>query len=252
MFARWRQENFFKYLREEYALDALVDYGVEPADPTRDVPNPLRRQLNAELQKAYAELNLLAAEYGAEAFDNLECARRTMRGFKIANAPLGRKIQDALDRIEELEKKRDWVPVRVPIQQLTEGEVIKLRVERKHLTDLLKMVAYQAESELVRLIAPHYHRTEEEGRTLIQTALSSAGDVKVDGDQLSIAFEPLSSPHRTHALATLCDQLNRTKTRFPGSKLLLHYEVKPPPASSLAFPGPRSDSAVSPSKTGHF
>jgi transposase len=29
MFARWRQENFFKYLREEYALDALVDYGVE-------------------------------------------------------------------------------------------------------------------------------------------------------------------------------------------------------------------------------
>ena len=38
MFARWRQENFFKYLREEYALDALVDYGVEPADATRDVP----------------------------------------------------------------------------------------------------------------------------------------------------------------------------------------------------------------------
>ena len=26
MFERWRQENFFKYLREEYALDALVDY----------------------------------------------------------------------------------------------------------------------------------------------------------------------------------------------------------------------------------
>ena len=25
MFERWRQENFFKYLREEYALDALVD-----------------------------------------------------------------------------------------------------------------------------------------------------------------------------------------------------------------------------------
>ncbi|HEX7408754.1 MAG TPA: transposase [Candidatus Binatia bacterium] len=28
MFERWRQENFFKYLREEYAIDALVDYGV--------------------------------------------------------------------------------------------------------------------------------------------------------------------------------------------------------------------------------
>jgi hypothetical protein len=26
MFDRWRQEIFFKYLREEYALDALVKY----------------------------------------------------------------------------------------------------------------------------------------------------------------------------------------------------------------------------------
>jgi hypothetical protein len=39
MFERWRQD-FFKYLRDEYALDALVDYQLEPADPQRDVPNP--------------------------------------------------------------------------------------------------------------------------------------------------------------------------------------------------------------------
>ena len=26
MFNRWRQENFFKYLRDEYALDALADH----------------------------------------------------------------------------------------------------------------------------------------------------------------------------------------------------------------------------------
>ena len=40
MFNRWRQENFFKYLREEYALDALADHAVIPDDPTREVPNP--------------------------------------------------------------------------------------------------------------------------------------------------------------------------------------------------------------------
>src|SRR5216684_3479372 len=40
MFERWRQENFFKYLRQEYLIDALVDYQVEPDDPTRLVPNP--------------------------------------------------------------------------------------------------------------------------------------------------------------------------------------------------------------------
>ena len=32
MFDRWRQENFFKYLREEYALDALAEYAATPDD----------------------------------------------------------------------------------------------------------------------------------------------------------------------------------------------------------------------------
>ncbi|MHB9007415.1 MAG: putative transposase, partial [Limisphaerales bacterium] len=40
MFERWRQENFFKYLRQEFALDALAEHAVEPDDPTREVPNP--------------------------------------------------------------------------------------------------------------------------------------------------------------------------------------------------------------------
>jgi hypothetical protein len=239
MFSRWRQENFFKYLREEYALDALVDYGVEPADPSRDVPNPVRKQLNDELRKAYAELSQLAAEFGSEAFVNREQLRRTMRGFKIANAPLRRRIRDATERVAKLEKRRDAAPARVPLQALVEGEVIQLRVERKHISDLLKMVAYQAESDLVRLVAPHYRRADDEARTLIQSALACVGDIEVADQQLRISLEPLSSPHRTHALVALCETLNETVTAFPASKLRLHFEVKPPPDSSLAFPGPR-------------
>ena len=48
MFERWRQENFFKYMREEFMLDALVDYRIEPEDPTRTIPNPERRALDQE------------------------------------------------------------------------------------------------------------------------------------------------------------------------------------------------------------
>ena len=40
MFDRWRQENFFKYLREEYALDALVEYDTVPDDPARESAQP--------------------------------------------------------------------------------------------------------------------------------------------------------------------------------------------------------------------
>lgn len=239
MFARWRQENFFKYLREEYALDALVDYATAPADPAREVPNPLRAALDAELHKAKAELAALHASYGLAVFSNQESLRRTTRGFTIATAPLGRQVLAAMHTVAAIEHRRATVPRRVPIQQLAPGEVVKLATERKHLTDLLKMVAYQAESDLCRLVEPHYHRADDEARTLIQTALATSGDLEISGDTLTVSLDPLSSPHRTHALAAICRDLSATRTRFPGSALYLRFQVKPPPPSSPAFPGPR-------------
>src|SRR6185437_11235567 len=56
MFERWRQENYFKYMREEFLLDALVDYRIEPQDPTRTVPNPERRAFDKQVRTARAEL----------------------------------------------------------------------------------------------------------------------------------------------------------------------------------------------------
>lgn len=114
-----------------------------------------------------------AAEYGAEACSNIKDVRASLQKLKAASAPYELRIRQALETIKELEDKRDAIPSRVPIQQLTDGDVIKLAVERKHLTDLFKMVAFQAESDLVRLVAPHYRRAEQEGHSLICVALAN-------------------------------------------------------------------------------
>lgn len=39
---RWRQENYFRYGRTHFALDALDDYTDKPDDLTRLVPNPAK------------------------------------------------------------------------------------------------------------------------------------------------------------------------------------------------------------------
>jgi hypothetical protein len=226
MFDRWRQENFFKYLREEYALDALVEYATVPDDPTREVPNPAWGAVDAQLRQAYAHLDRLQAEYGLEALTNLEEQRRTMRGFKTAHGKLGQNIWSAWQRIEQLQKRRAAIPRRVPVQSVTDQPVVKLAPERKHLTNLIKMLAYQAESDLLRLVAPHYRRVGQEGRTLLQSALASAADLQVTETELRVTLAPQSSPHRTRAIAALCDQLNQTKTLFPGSRLRLHYAIR--------------------------
>jgi transposase len=228
MFERWRQENFFKYLREEYALDALAEYAAVPDDPTREVPNPAWAAADSKLRQAYASLDRLQAQYGLEAFTNLEHRRRTMRGFKTAQGKLGQKIWSAWQLVEKLEKRRVAIPRRVPVQSVTEEPVVKLAPERKHLTNLIKMVAYQAESDLLRLVAPHYRRVDEEGRTLIQSALASAADLEVTETELRVTLRAQSSQHRTRAIAKLCEELNRSQTTFPGSRLRLHYAIREP------------------------
>ena len=237
MFERWRQENFFKYMREEFLLDALIDYQIEPEDPTRTIPNPERRALDKEIHAARADLAKLEREYGAAAADNAEQRRPTMRGFKVAHGRLGKQLRKARARVAQLFEQRRDVPKRVEIRDLNEPAVVKLATERKHLTDIIKMVAYQAESDLLALLRPHYARVDQEGRTLLHELFASAGDIRVSDSELHITLAPLSSPHRTHAAHALCEMLDQTATIFPGSRLRIRFAVQSPPRIGLAFPG---------------
>ena len=110
--------------------------------------------------------------------------------------------------------------------------MIQLEFERKHLTNLVKMVAYQAESDLVRMLTPHYSRAADEARTLIQTALASSADIALTDTELRVTLTPLSSAHRSRAIAAVCNELNRAPVCFPGTKLRLRFGVAQQPSET--------------------
>jgi len=225
MFARWRQENWFKYMREEFLLDALVEYEVEPDDPKRIIPNPERRRLDKEVAAARQELARLQEAFGAAAMDVVEAKKPTIRGFRMAHRNLGEQIHAARTRLDALMARKATLPTRVPVGEAVKDPIVKLAPERKRLTDLLKMVAYQAESDLLALIRPHYVRADNEGRTLVQTILASSADLEVTADELRVKVAPLSSRHRTKVLAALCEELAKTTAVFPGTRLKVRYMV---------------------------
>ena len=232
MFERWRQENFFKYMREEYLIDAL-DYQVEPDDPQRTVPNPARKAVETELRKARLHLNTLKEMYGGAALDYIEGRTPTMHAFTAAEKKIHQEIKEATAQVLELVAKQKSIRPRVPLAEARKGQqLLKLSTERKHLTNVPKLVAYQIESDLVNLIRPHYARTEDEGRTLVQTALQSTAAVEPTDSELRITLAPLSSSHRSQAVAALCETLNKTDTRFPGTRLLMRFRTAGPPEGS--------------------
>jgi hypothetical protein len=230
MFERWRQENFFKYMRQEFLIDALVDYQAEPDDPNRSIPNPARKVVDKELRNARARYAKLEEKYGSNALDYLEGRTPTMRAFTVAEKQIQREIREAADEVTRLTERQKSLPVRIPLSEAPEAEkAMKLSTERKHLTNVLKMVAYQIEGSLVELLRPIYPRTEDEGRTLIQTALRSSASIEPTEEELCVTLAPLSSPHRSRAIASVCEVLNKTGTTFPGTKLRLRFAVAEPP-----------------------
>ena len=65
LFARWSQENFFRYMREHYGLDRLVEYGTEPVPDAIQGVNPEWRKLDSQIRSRTSQRYRLTAQFGA-------------------------------------------------------------------------------------------------------------------------------------------------------------------------------------------
>jgi transposase len=68
-----------------------------------------------------------------------------------------------------------------------------------------------------------------EAHALIRQALTGSGDIDPHDGVLTVRLDPLPTRRATTAIAQLCEHLTATKTRYPGTDLILRYEVKTRP-----------------------
>ena len=83
LFARWSQENFFRYMREHYSLDRLIEYGTEPIPDTISVVNPAWRTLDSQIRSKAGQRHRLAAQFGALALSE-DPTESQVQGFSAA------------------------------------------------------------------------------------------------------------------------------------------------------------------------
>lgn len=222
MFSRWRQENFFRYMRAHFALDGLDgldSYATVPDDLTRAVTNPAKRAAAKAVAEAKAAIATADAGYGraAKAGVTGEVAK--------AHAELGNAIDGAKCHLAELEATAKATAAKAPLGD-SHPEARRLDPERKRIFDAIRMATYNAESALARLLGPHYARAEDEARSFLREVYNSPADLEVTDGKLHVHINPLSAPRRSRALAALCNDLTATETNYPGTDLVLVYSVK--------------------------
>jgi len=224
MFSRWRQENFFRYMRHEFALDHLCTHQVEPADPKRIVPHPERAQLEKKLRSVRAARTRLL-----ERALKLTPGKTTrVDGRQVDEVELDQLMLKRESEARKLSARIAKLPKNVPIDEVLEPEqVVRLERERKVIVDAIKLTAYRAESALARLVEPFFKRHEDEARKFLKSIFTATADIIPDqrNRRLTVRFHGLASPRATRALGELCALVNEDAPLYPGSDLRLHFEA---------------------------
>src|SRR5215472_5827841 len=230
MSARWREENYFRYARTRFALDALDSHAAGPDDPDRMVPNPARKAAAARIRAAEAAAQ--AAETARDAaLLQLRSPAPGQAAYltnQVINA-LAAPVEAAWRELDEADQAAAAIPARIPLGALA-PDMVRLDTEVKQITHAVRMAAYNAETALARALDGHYARAGDEAYALIREALAVSGDICPGPGQLLVRLDPLTAPRRTQALAALCDQLTAAGACYPGTDLVLRYEIKPQPS----------------------
>jgi hypothetical protein len=227
LFARWSQENFFRYMREHYGLDHLIEYGTEPIPDAISVVNPAWRKLDGQIRSQAGRRHRMAAQFGALTLSE-DPTESQVQGFQQRKGHLQEEIQVLDLEIDNLKQLRKKTEHHIPVKSLPEADrFTRLRTERKHFIDTLKMIAYRAETSMASLLREHMARSGDDARALLRQIFHTEADLTPDlaANTLTVSLHHLTQAAHDQALEKLLADLNDTQTVFPGTELVLVFKL---------------------------
>jgi hypothetical protein len=234
MFARWSQENFFKYMREHYGLDRLVEHGTSPLPEATRLVNPAWRALDSQVRKTAAELSRDQAKFSAHILTPEQNDPAAAAAHEVKKGHALTQIQAQQTRLAELKAQRKTQPKHIELRDLPpEQKVAQLRAGRKQFIDTIKLIAYRAESALVQVAREKLTRSDD-ARSLIRGLMQTAVNLRPDNErkELHIQLHGQTNPMHDEVVRHLCEELNATQTHYPGTELRMIYT----PLRSPTFP----------------
>jgi hypothetical protein len=226
MFARWSQENFFKYMMEHYGIDRLIQHGVEKMDETIKLVNPVYRHLDSQVRSSLATLSRKTRAYG-ELILEAEIEHQAVARYAEKKSALREEIEALTSDLEELKGQRKQTAKHVLYADLPEAEQFKkLKSSGKQFVDTIKMIAYRAETAMAQ-IAKEFMLKKDEARAFIRQIYMTDADMQPDHQAgiLHIRLHTMTNPRSNAYAEKLCLVLNDSETVFPGTNLRLIYSL---------------------------
>lgn len=227
MFSRWCQENFFRYMRQEYDLDRIYQYAVQQLDDNIKVVNPVHSKLTYEIKKLNEKISRRKAELYEIQQKNCQDDLDNTQKYEYKQAELIEELKMLEISKEGLTTKRKEQPYKIALKDMPDHKRYnQLKQERNQFINIIKMICYRAETTLSTLIPNDFKRTENEKRALIKSLIKRKGDIIPDyqNNTLTVKLYTMSTPRENKAIEGMCEILNNTETLFPGTNMKMIFK----------------------------
>lgn len=243
LFSRWCQENFFRYMREHFALDMLAEYGSEPLPDTAQVVNPAWRHLSNQKQSVRAKLAYRQARFAELTLQEDAPSPKAHQAWLEKKSSLLEEVRAHEQTLAELKAKLKETPRHIEWKDLAEVDKFnRLLPGRKRLLDAVRMIAYRAETAMVPLLMSETVDSSD-ARAILQTLFVTEADILPDPphDRLLVRVHRSPCPVTDRHRQRLFDHLNQTETHYPGTSLQMVYELVGPDTENRS----NGDTAIS-------
>jgi chromosome segregation ATPase len=190
------------------------------------VVNPQWRRLDSQLRSKIGQRHRLHAQFGAIALSQ-GLSPQDVEPYQQRKGELQEQIQHLDAEIEGLKQQRKQTDHHIAVSALPQEErFTRLRTERKHFLDTIKMIAYRAETSLVSTLRDELARADD-ARALIRQIFETEADLLPDPTRntLTVGLHHLTQAAHDQVLEKLCATLNETQTVFPGTNLVMIFKV---------------------------
>ncbi len=229
MFSRWSQENFFRYMRQEYDIDRIIQYGIDELDNNIMVVNREYSNITYRLKKLRERIARRQAKLYALVEQNI-AGEMDQTGKNFEKQLFCKKEIESLEtEKQELLAERAQHPYKISIGDMPEHtRYNKLKTESKHLQNIIKIICYRAETTIANLLAANYRKSSNEIRALVKSIIFAKADLypNYQTNTLTVRLNSLATPRDNLAVRKICQTINDYEAIFPGTNLKLVYKTE--------------------------
>lgn len=222
---RWGlQENVFKSLKE-IGIDKITSYNISQypenwlleETEVREVKNPQKKVIDERIACFKVEIKKLRENLGKL---SVSCKKNDNKRMKRVINEISKK-QDSLKLLYE---ERKHVQEKISIEEIIAvQDIVRLNSEKKKFLDLMKVLSYNVQQDIVDSIRPIY-KNERDVNMFVRKILDQDGIVYRKNGSITISFRSFKSKKKNDVLNFLIEKANNMNIKHPILGTDMHFK----------------------------